>query len=146
MCPPPFGGEAAPCVTAGLVGSGELLGLVRQMERDGTRAICIEERLNAENQSASDLPLFTLLTTIHHSPGPIKHQAFNPICILVLRFPFFLVCDDLLHFLFSCLDFLNYSPLLYRPDCPAPLFLDSDRICHLYKKAHNFMLLHSYSL
>lgn len=34
-----------------------LLDVVR--ERDGTRVICTEERLNADNQSASDLLLFT---------------------------------------------------------------------------------------
>ena len=45
-----------------------LLDVVRQRERDGAGTICIEERLNADNQSASNLPLFTdfdllLLTT-----------------------------------------------------------------------------------
>lgn len=36
-----------------------LLGMVRQRERDSTEVASIEERLNVENQSASDLPLFT---------------------------------------------------------------------------------------
>lgn len=142
-------------------------------ERDGTRVICTEERLNADNQSASDLLLFTdfellfpttcqggrigliwvsrshtrpmpllsvlsspsmpapwgpcwsLLTIIPHNPGPIKHQAFSPICILVLHFPFSLGSGNLSHFLLSHLESLHSSPLLYRPDWPAPLLLDT---------------------
>lgn len=45
-----------------------LLDVLGQRERDGTGAICIEERLNADNRSALNLPVFTdfyllLLTT-----------------------------------------------------------------------------------